>query len=454
MGNVIKKIGLLKRFLKDTSGAFSMMWAVSMTGVIISVGATYDIAQITKAKALAQYAADNMALAASVAVDIDNDDRYANDTPYGYDDIGGAAEDFTGTMQGRVLYDIVDSNDSDNTGLDEDDKSRLLARATVWGTYTPAFMSIVPGITTISIRATADVAYAAREGSPASIFFVVDNSGSMGDPDNNGVAKITSLETSMKSFMDTLEAIESYGSDIFRTALYPFAYNLIASDKVDPAWAVLSDSDINDMWAGGGTRSTAALHSARTKFTLENAIHDNVNGEDNPLKFLIFMSDGANNDSTTQQVCTTEQVWVPTSTIAQYWIDTYPGENNRKYYSYQNWFDSYLVYYAPQTVPGHNEDQQVCNNVPYSPVNEASLVHCNSMKASGVRIYSIAYDVDEDERALAEEFMKECSSNHDADTDIYTDNGYYKYAENGADLQSVFDEIGNSVVTEVIRVKH
>ena len=76
MMKVFKKSTILNRLLKDTSGAFSLMWAVSMTGIIITIGATYDIAQISKAKSLAQYAADSMALTASIAVDFNNDDKY------------------------------------------------------------------------------------------------------------------------------------------------------------------------------------------------------------------------------------------------------------------------------------------------------------------------------------------------------------------------------------------
>ena len=201
------------------------------------------------------------------------------------------------------------------------------------------------------------------------------------------------------------------------------------------------------MSASGGTKSTTALERAKNKFGLENAIHDGVHGDDTPLKFLVFMSDGANNGATTREECSMESVWVEAS--GEYWIDTYRNWNTR-YNSYQNWFDHWVVHHP--ALPGHYEDQEVCVNIPYSPVNEASLAHCNSMKSNNVVIYSIAYDVRESERELAEDFMKKCSSNTDANGD-YTDIGFYKYASTGVDLQQVFDEIGQSVIKEVIRVK-
>lgn len=413
---------LLKQLLKNDSGSFSIMWAIALSGILLSVGATYDLAQLTKAKALAQYTADNMALQASIAVDTNNNDRYVADQVYTYAEISPGNEDFTNSLTGSVEYDIIDTLDTANIGLDDDDKSKLLARATVSGTYQTVFMGFLPQFSSISILAKSDVAYAAREGVPASIFFVVDNSGSMNSYDDNGTKKINSLKTSMEDFMDTLDGISVYGDDIFRTALYPYNYDLINSKVVSPAWSTLSDYDISQMYANGGTQSTNALASSQSALNLENDIHETINGEDNPLKFLIFMSDGANNGTTDQ--CSAGQT-------PEYWIDTYQGWNT-VYYYYQYWFDGWVDYY-PST----------CDQ--YSPVNEASLQYCTIMKNQGVKIYSIAYDVDADERVIAEAFMKDCSSGEE---------DYYKYASNGTDLQAVFDEIGQSVITEVIRIKH
>jgi len=432
----LKATALLRRLRKNTSGQMALTWAMTMAGVTFSVGSAYDFTQVSKAKGMAQLAADNMALAASIAVDFDNEDKYVENQNYDYTDMGGPSEDFTGSMIGSVQYDVDD---------DGDGESNLLARATVTGTYETAFMGMI-GVDVIEFQAVSDVAYAQRQGSPASIFFVTDNSGSMGWHDQNGVVKISSLKSSMINFMATLNDINSNGNDIFRSALYPYNTNLITSKMVDPDWGTLTNNNINLMSANGGTRSTSALSRAATKFTQENQAHQEMHGDDKPLKFLVFMSDGANNGATTQTVCEIEDVWVEASD--EYWLDTYHGWNHI-YYSYERWFDRWFIYF-PAT-DGYFEEQEVCTEVPYSPVNEASLVHCTTMKNAGVKIYSIAYDIDGEDRVLAEKFMKDCSSNYN--DNVYFDEGYYKYASSGADLATVFGEIGAEVVAEVIRVK-
>ena len=99
---------LLNKIWHNKSGTFSIMWAIALSGMILTVGATYDMAQLTKAKALAQYTADNMALQASIAVDTNNDDRYVADQIYTYAEISAGNVDFTDSLTGSVQYDIVD----------------------------------------------------------------------------------------------------------------------------------------------------------------------------------------------------------------------------------------------------------------------------------------------------------------------------------------------------------
>ena len=459
----------LSQYRKDTSGSLAAVWAISGLSIIMAVGAAYDVSQVSKAKQLAQIAADNMALTASVAVDFDNDDRFQENHSYPYTQLGGPSRDFTNSMVGRVEYDVTDTKDpkrdeNGNIVLDEHGNpvyNKLIARATVTGTYHTAFMDII-GKKNISFKATSDVAYAAREGKPASIFFVTDNSGSMGSYDNNHVRKIDGLKYSMKSFMNILSTINSHGDNIFRTALFPYSSHLISNKIVNPDWGVLTNHEINRMYASGGTHSTTALGRAQSKFSLENNIHNNENGDDNPLKFLIFMSDGSNNGAylNNVQVCQTEQVWVPGG--QRHWVLHYYG-TDYTYYRYYWWFVYYNVTYVPGG-NGHYEDQEVChyNTEWKSPENETSLAKCQAMKQNGVQIYSIAYNItdagnNQDSNGdtltdLAIKFMKDCSSNRKTDG-TYSDDSYYQFAENGSDLQTVFDKIGQQVVKEVIRIK-
>ena len=74
----------LKRFLTDTAGSFAMVWGVVGIGVVVTVGAAYDINQVSKAKQIAQLAAANMELTASIAIDDGNENRYTNGESYSY----------------------------------------------------------------------------------------------------------------------------------------------------------------------------------------------------------------------------------------------------------------------------------------------------------------------------------------------------------------------------------
>ncbi len=196
--------------------------------------------------------------------------------------------------------------------------------------------------------------------------------------------------------------------DIFRTALYPYSqdyqghYNSINDDGVIPDkvvypdWGPLTDSEINAMSTLYGTDSSGALQAAATAFDLENAFHLERNGENDPLKFMIFMSDGANNAS-------------------------YECTSGGCVYGY--YFD------------------------------ERSISACNYMKASGVTVYTIGYHlvagynngyyIYQSEVDRAQELLADCA----------TDSSKYILAQNASELNAALVAIGQEVMVEVIRIK-
>ena len=492
--NLIKKTNnLLGRLAKDNKGSMAMTWGVSMTAIILSVGSAYDFSQLSKAQSMAQLAADNMALAASISIDFANEDRYVEFREYSYSELGGPSEDFTGSMVGVVEYDVLDEHDPqlDIDGepiLDENGDptyKKLIARSEVSGAYRPAFMSII-GYDSIPFSAGSDVAYADTEGTPASIFFVADNSGSMGWLDDDGIVKINSLEDAMESFMSKLAVLDTDGTDdTFRTALYPYTQDFPTDDypaspgiKVDgityknncpggcrqsvaddgivpshviaPEWGIISDSDISRMYDRQGTDSSGALQKAADKFSLEDQIHLDMNPEfftanqlEEPLKFMVFMSDGANNHS---YECHVEEVWVENET-AEYWWKI--NRRNRVVTRYREPRKSWRWNYVPSESDGtgYYEEQESCDVENH--FNIRSLEACDQMKEAGVLVYAIAYDVQDDWRTSrdeieeAETFMQSCSSG----------DNFFKSAGDASALQQAFEEIGDAVVTDVIRVK-
>lgn len=428
---------LFARLRKDESGSMAVVWAAALLTVMIAVGAAFDLSQASKAKKLAQIAADNLALSASIAVDTNNKQRFEQGQTYSLSEIGAPAADFTNTMRGSVEYDVPDGED------------KLLARATIAGSYTTSFMGIV-GVHEVKVKAISDVAYSLRGGAPASVFFVADNSGSMGDSDGTGITKITSLENSLKSFMVTLSSLDKDDTaDTFRTALYPYTadpsdkYSYVDDDGVipsyvsKPAWGVLSENEITRMYARHGTDSSGALQDAADAFALEPGEHKKVNGEEDPLKFLVFMTDGSNNES---YECQMEEVWVENVTAEYWWKTNKKGKKKTTQKKPKKWWK---WNYVPATSDGtgYFDEQEVCAWDYYFDVR--SLLACDQMKNAGVAVYAIAYDVAATEKAHAEEFMEKCSSGPE----------YFKTASDSSALAEAFDEIGASILEEVIRLK-
>lgn len=440
---------IFKIFLSDTAGSMAMIWGVTGVGIVISVGAAYDVSQVNKAKFIAQMAADNMALSASIAVDNDNDERYVDGQGYSYRHLGGPSNDFTNSMVGVVEYNVDD---------DGDGEGNLLARATVSGTYRTAFASAL-GVSEIPFSASSDVAYAQVEGTPASVFFAVDNSGSMGWSDAAGANKLNALKISLKSFMETLETINTKDNDVYRTALWPYSqdyrkrYSYISDDgiitnkDVLPNWGGLSNGEITRMRTEGGTDSSGSLEAAAAAFATENAAHIAANNEDDPLKFMVFMSDGANNPRQEYQ-CTTQDVWVKGS--REYWWrwrksrrGWWKQTRNSKPRKYWKWT------YVPAS-KGHYEEQEVCENVTTYESDERSLAACTAMKATGVTVYTIGYHlvagshgVRQSEVDRAQALLSGCA----------TDADHYILASDANDLNEALTAISKKVMSEVIRVK-
>jgi hypothetical protein len=426
----------LRRFKNDDDGAFSLLWGVSALSVILLAGSAYDLGQLTKAKKVAQFAADSMALSASIAVDTGNADRYVEGQNYAYTELGGPSQDFTGSMVGKVVYDIVDDRDPANQDLQDGQKSKLIARATITGSYRPAFMAVA-GFGEISFRAVSDVSYTAKQGAPASVFFVVDNSGSMGDNDTSGAKKITSLENSMTTFMATLNALDSAGSSIFRTAMYPFSADVsnsyssinnngvIPAHVVTPKWGTIPNTDITRMYDRYGTDSSGALEDAKLAFEGESSIHLSVNQEDDPLKFAVFMTDGANNPS-----CENTQ---------------YGRVDGPFYYR----FNGSKLETSEFAIGGWNyfSGSRTTNSYTHCSMDywfdQRSLATCGAMKDDGIKIFAIAYDIDAAQKARAENFMQQCSSGEE----------YFKSASDSVALDLAFTQISDSIICEVIRIK-
>ena len=72
-GENVRNLGT--RYLKDQQGGFTTLWGITLFTLAFLMGSALDASLVYKVNMQAQAAADNMALTASIAVDLDNPDR-------------------------------------------------------------------------------------------------------------------------------------------------------------------------------------------------------------------------------------------------------------------------------------------------------------------------------------------------------------------------------------------
>lgn len=503
-----KTKNLALRFKRDESGQFAMIWALCTLAALTAFGAAYDIASYTKVKVKGQNMADAMALSASVAINNNDTERLEEGVKYTYEDIvlgqadkggqvggdldsnespnGDNGDDGSNGQSGKpksqlniigeIYYDLIDDKDPNNQNLAEgEEPSRLIARAKVEGAYSPAFMPLLGIKKDFTFSATSDVAYSVVGGQPASVFFAVDNSGSMGWNDSAGQNKLTSLKTSLRSFMTLLDGVNNTSNNIFRTSLVPYSQdyndqrNGINSDGVIPSWTVsqkwgtLTDNQISRMSTLYGTDSSGAMEDLAEYFEDEDSAHFVANGEAEPLKYAIFMSDGSNNSSYEcieeeytayhdpehwtyrlfrEQECNGWGCWWESTTYPTTDIRTY-HKNPRKYMINDRERNS--IQYHPPANP-YQDTRDVCSWDYHA--DRQTLESCQAMKDDGVTVYTIGYDLQADSNTSqaevdrANDLLEQCASV-----------GKNISASNGADLNEVFETIGEEIIEEVIRIK-
>jgi uncharacterized protein YegL len=177
----------------------------------------------------------------------------------------------------------------------------------------PVFMQAF-GYPSIEFTTLSTVKYAKKAYSnPASIFLVIDNSGSMAFDDTPmdyydapqpaaAKSRISGLKTELQSFSDHLSKVIVPNPDepdkkYLRMGMTAFNSDIINARTVSPFWGTISNSDINRLDADGGTVPTQALAKVQSWMNGEDNKHDNMNGNAEPLKYVVMMADGANNST-------------------------------------------------------------------------------------------------------------------------------------------------------------
>lgn len=472
---------LLSEYRDNEKGSFAVTMAVSATALFLSIGAAVDIGLYQKNVQKAQLVADNAALTAAVFVK--NHEREPKNSDEGFVDgvtysSSAAGVTFSENTRG-VSGDGVDGV-AFNVNYNDAEKE---AEVTVSGTYNTIFMGIF-GFDQLKFRSIASVKYFEQNLlDPASVLLVLDNSGSMNYADKPGeavnnvffknpagtVRRITGLRLAVNTFMDRLNQIVGVQNDqtgySLRTGAFGYNGNSSPVVTLNMDWRILSASQVNQFQASGGTNSAPPLDKAVTVMGNEDNIHKSRHGDGNPLKFVIFMTDGVNTTVTGPPVWTEASgtgLWrgeqcvrinngAPTCNFIFLNVDDQPSNRSG---SFKDFFGRFISFTQQDWVEGFEQ----------SNADVTSLASCEALKADGVQVFTIGFALDEGDydrdpnslffsvneasrqspllRVQANTLLKGCASSSEH---------FLEVSDTGA-LEAAFDQIGRRIVAEVIRI--
>jgi len=318
---------LARDFKRDISGNFGVMAATTVLGLLSAVGLSVDGQRFYSHSAKAQSVADAAGLAAAIQVG-SNNGTIPTQTKTGIFIEGHV---YSATEIGFEL----DGGENITFGVEYDDVEREVT-VTTWGEVTPLMLQLI-GKESISTVNSSTVKFS-EPGTlnPASVLFVLDNSGSMLFDDrpmdfndlnssqiqrinfvltgnasrstakdtvkefrnDNAIARVVALKQNMINFNNQLSQTignKANSNDFLRSGIITYNDEIIRA--VDMEWGALNQAtDIDTMAPHDGTDSSKAFVRAVTDFANENDEHLKRNGSLDPSKYLVFMSDGQNTD--------------------------------------------------------------------------------------------------------------------------------------------------------------
>lgn len=448
MLNFEKGKQIFRRFQKNEDGNIAMTFALSSVMAIGVMGAAMDYTVLSNAEARSQAIADQTALAAAIFVK--NNDRppetFAEGFTAGSHTAHSLGYDFKGWVDGGP------GNVDINVTYDDNAKE---ARVSVRGQTVSSFIQIL-GKSRLDFSSESVVSYLdIDEKHPASIALVLDNSGSMGWDDRfanpNGTSpigastRIEGLEFSVKKFnsdlSDRLGVEDEDGLRTIRMGMLPYSSNIVTDNRVEMDFGYIKDQEVEDMFPSGNTNSNPPMAQAKGWMDVENDKHrdEAVRADEayrEPLKFIIFMSDGQNTLGSYE--------FEEDDTAPVYWRQNSNGSWSGI------WADSYKNQF--NYVRGHLRRDS----------DRFTIESCEELKAEGAQIFTIGYALEVGSynannpwnqystayvnlwnQTNAYNLLQSCASK---------DENFVRAGDNN-ELEAAFDTIQNAIVKELIRIK-
>ena len=264
----------------------------------------------------------------------------------------------------------------------------------------------------------------------------------------NAQPRITGLENTVETFMLDLNARlgaqVSSSRRVLRTGMLPYNHEVIADGTVPMQWGRIPSSDITDMEASGATNSSPPMAEAWDWLRDEDLPHQNEAARMNepaedPLKFVIFMTDGQNTTGTYNFVA---------------------DDTTNRWYAYKTLFGHGPVWWVSQGGPYDSDFQQ---GYLYLASDEETLEACQEMNDEGVKIFAIGYALQpghynennpDNNTATREVTVGMQATAHGLLSGCATDaSTMFIEADNVEQLEAAFAEIQNAIVEELIRIK-
>ncbi|WP_159950191.1 TadE/TadG family type IV pilus assembly protein [Rhizobium sp. 18065] len=337
---------LLARLLRDRNGNFGMMTAIILPVALATAGVAMDLNRMVQIRAALQDSADAATLAAASALAADGitDEeaielakkfmaaQFSNINGESGSDIDGAEDD------------TVDKNAIGSVERNTTTASGKTFDVTLSGYYNMPTngLTALLGWDKVKLNVTSTAQSTTESKNALSMFLVLDRSGSMAETtstinaaaptktvsydcgsynkkgnwvsktctrqDPNYYTKIEALKLAAANLTAQLDAADTEKKYV-RTAAV--SYNSAMQTPTAFEWGTTTALKyVQALPASGNTDSSAAMARAYTDVTAASEItaHKNKNGQNKPGKFIVFMTDGDNNqsnaDTKTKATCT------------------------------------------------------------------------------------------------------------------------------------------------------
>lgn len=319
-------LACIKQVAKDKSGNFAVTSAVMIPVLLGTIGMAIDTANMIMFKNKLQVAADTASLAAASALASkakNEEDAKALSVQFLEGQIGPTddpnnANDNTLPTQSQEPAVTVVTEPFNVTGK----KYTVTMDATYSVPLSP--LARMLGYSTADIKVTSTATSTTETKNALSMYFVLDQSGSMGETTNTSYTgtcynrrygyysctqyytKIESLKMATASLLQTLNVADP-DTKYVRTGAVSYDLSMYTPLAID--WGTTGVSNyVNALYAAGGTSSTEAFKEGvkRVTATTEDTAHKNKNGQI-ATKYIVFMTDGDNNysidDTYTKAAC-------------------------------------------------------------------------------------------------------------------------------------------------------